>query len=202
MVLINSLLMRIIQTFIFLCTQLLISAQTYQDGDLIFQHSSSTQSTAVQLATNSYYSHCGIIFYRNGQAYVFEAIEPVGIRTLEDWIASGEKQHYAVYRLKEKTLTAAELQQMSTYLKAQLDKHYDIGFNWSDKEMYCSELVYKTYQNIGITLCPTQVLGTFRLDHPKVKHILTQRYGNNIPYDEPMVSPGQLMESKLLYKVF
>lgn len=194
--------MRIIQTFIFLCTQLLISAQTFQDGDLIFQHSPSAQSTAVQLATQSYYSHCGIIFNQHSQAYVFEAIEPVGIRSLEDWIASGENHHYTVFRLKDKKLGAAELLEMSTYLKAQLDKHYDIGFNWSDKEMYCSELVFKAYQQIGIKLCPTHELGSFHLDHPKVKRILAQRYGNNIPYNEPMVSPGQLMESKLLYKVF
>jgi len=125
----------------------------------------------------------------------------VGVRTLEDWINSGEDQNYAVYRLKNRSLNATELSTMKSYLKNQLDKHYDLGFNWSDKEMYCSELVFKAYQQIGITLCPTQALGSFRLDHPKVKRILTQRYGNNIPYDEPMVSPGQLSDSKLLYKV-
>ena len=55
---------------------------TFQDGDLIFQHSASAQSTAVQQATNSYYSHCGIIFYMEGKPFVFEAIEPVGVRSL------------------------------------------------------------------------------------------------------------------------
>lgn len=176
-------------------------AQQYQDGDLIFQHSSSSQSTAVQLATNSYYSHCGIIFHMNGEAYVFEAIEPVGVRKLDQWIASGEKSHYAVYRLKDKTLTTKELETMKGYLKAQLDKHYDLGFNWSEKEMYCSELAYKAYKAIGIELCQPLPLGSFRLEHPTVKRILAPRYGTEIPYDEPMVSPGKLSESNLLYKV-
>ena len=193
--------MRMLLTSCLLFLSFCACTQKYRDGDLIFQHSVSVQSTAVQLATSSYYSHCGIIFYLNGEPYVFEAIEPVGVRTLEDWINSGENQNYAVYRLKNRSLNATELSTMKSYLKNQLDKHYDLGFNWSDKEMYCSELVFKAYQQIGITLCPTQALGSFRLDHPKVKRILTQRYGNNIPYDEPMVSPGQLSDSKLLYKV-
>jgi uncharacterized protein YycO len=201
MVLTKLFIMRILLTSCLLFLSFCACTQKYRDGDLIFQHSASSQSTAVQLATNSYFSHCGIIFYVEGKPYVFEAIEPVGVRKLEDWIASGEDQKFAVYRLKDHNLSGAELTTMKSYLKTQLNKHYDLGFNWSDKEMYCSELVYKAYQQIGITLCPTQALGSFRLDHPKVKSILTQRYGNNIPYDEPMVSPGQLSDSKLLYKV-
>jgi hypothetical protein len=174
---------------------------TFQDGDLIFQHSASAQSTAVQQATNSYYSHCGIIFYLEEKAYVFEAIEPVGVRLLETWVESGEDQKYAVYRLKNQPLTDVQLHSMKTYLKAQLDKHYDIDFNWSDKEMYCSELVFKTYKCIGVELCKPKALRDFNLESPQVRKIMQQHYGTAIPYDEPMVSPGQIAESKLLFKV-
>lgn len=174
---------------------------TFQDGDLIFQYSASAQSTAVQQATNSYYSHCGIIFYMEGKPFVFEAIEPVGVRSLEAWIASGKDQKYAVYRLKNQSLTASQLSAMKTYLKAQLDKHYDSGFNWSDKEMYCSELVFKTYKCIGVELCKPKALRDFNLESPQVRRIMQQRYGNSIPYDEPMVSPGQIAESNLLFQV-
>jgi hypothetical protein len=48
-----------------------------KNGDLIFQTSLSSQSKAIQLATNSKYSHCGIVYSDNGQFYVFEAIQPV-----------------------------------------------------------------------------------------------------------------------------
>ncbi|MFY7938014.1 MAG: hypothetical protein ACOVOQ_11600, partial [Flavobacterium sp.] len=48
-----------------------------KNGDLIFQISLSEQSKAIQLATNSKYSHCGIVYSDNGQFYVFEAIQPV-----------------------------------------------------------------------------------------------------------------------------
>jgi uncharacterized protein YycO len=193
--------MRILLLFFAIISSLFGFSQSFQDGDLIFQHSVSVQSTAVQLATSSYYSHCGIIFYLNGEPYVFEAIEPVGVRTLEDWINSGEDQNYAVYRLKNRSLNATELNTMKSYLKNQLDKHYDLGFNWSDKEMYCSELAYKTYKAIGIELCSPKALRDFNLESPQVRKIMQQRYGSQIPYDEPMVSPGQLSDSKLLYKV-
>ena len=193
--------MRILLLFFSIISSPFGFSQSFQDGDLIFQHSVSIQSTAVQLATSSYYSHCGIIFYLNGEPYVFEAIEPVGVRTLEDWINSGEDQNYAVYRLKNRSLNATELSTMKSYLKNQLDKHYDLGFNWSDKEMYCSELANKTYKAIGIELCSPKALRDFNLESPQVRKIMQQRYGSQIPYDEPMVSPGQLSDSKLLYKV-
>lgn len=193
--------MRSLLICLFLVLSFFGSSQQYKDGDLIFQHSASTQSAAVQLATQSYYSHCGIIFYMEGNPYVFEAVDPVGVRSLADWIKSGENQNYAVYRLKNTNLSPAQLEQMKAYLKAQLNKHYDTGFNWSDKEMYCSELAFKAYRTIGIELCRPKALRDFNLESPQVRKLMQQRYGAQIPYDEPMVSPGQLVESALLYKV-
>ena len=201
MVLTKHFIMRILLTSCLLFLSFCACTQKYRDGDLIFQHSASSQSTAVQLATNSYFSHCGIIFYMEGKPYVFEAIEPVGVRTLEDWIASGEDQKFTVYRLKDHNLSSAELTTMKSYLKTQLNKHYDLGFNWSDKELYCSELVFKAYKAIGIELCQPKFLRDFNLENPQVRKIMQQRYGSQIPYDEPMVSPGQLSESKLLYQI-
>jgi uncharacterized protein YycO len=194
----------IIILFSFVCNGQILSSNlgSYQDGDIIFQHSASAQSTAVQLATNSYYSHCGIIIHLQGKAYVFEAIEPVGVRPIESWIESGKEQKYAVYRLENLTLSAEQLLTMRAYLEAQIDKHYDLGFNWSDKEMYCSELVYKAYKSVGIELCHTKALRDFNLESPQVRRIMQQRYGTQIPYDEPMVSPGQLSESKFLHQIY
>ena len=57
-----------------------VESEELQDGDIIFQTSKSSQSKAIQLATNSKYSHCGLIFKRkNGQDdwCVIEAVQPV-----------------------------------------------------------------------------------------------------------------------------
>lgn len=74
-----------------------------KDGDLIFQTSLSEQSKAIQLATKSKYSHCGIIYSENRQYYVFEAVQPVKTTALDQWIARGKDGHYVIKRLKNAT---------------------------------------------------------------------------------------------------
>lgn len=179
------------------------NAQKFKDGDIIFQSSPSQQSAAIEEATQSPYSHCGIIFYENHVAYVYEAVQPVGKRTLEDWIESGVNQTYVVKRLKDSTLIGAnEIAAMKKFAMSQFGKNYDGVFNWSDKEMYCSELVYKCYWNAcQLKLTTPLPLRDFNIDGPIVRKVMKQRYGNEIPYDEPMVSPDQLFKSPKLISI-
>lgn len=178
-------------------------AQKFKDGDIIFQSSPSQQSAAIEEATKSTYSHCGIIFYENGIPYVYEAVQPVGKRPLNDWIESGVNELYVVKRLKDSTvLGATEILLLKNYAVSQFRKNYDGVFNWSDKEMYCSELVYKCFWNAcQIKLATPQPLKDFNIDGPIVRKVLKQRYGNEIPYDEPMVSPEQLLNSHQLITI-
>jgi hypothetical protein len=177
--------------------------QKYRDGDIIFQSSSSRQSAAIEEATQSPYSHCGVIFYENNVAYVYEAVQPVGKRRLDDWIESGVNGTFVVKRLNDTSLLMNnELKALKTYTLAQFGKNYDGKFNWSDKEMYCSELVYKGYWNAcHIQLAKPKALKDLNIDGPIVRKIMKERYGNEIPYDEPMISPDQLFNSRLLITV-
>jgi len=165
-----------------------VNAQKFKDGDIIFQSS---------------YSHCGIIFYENNVAYVYEAVQPVGKRTLESWIESGVNEKYVVKRLKDSTIIGTnELAEMKKFVLNQFGKNYDGVFNWSDKEMYCSELVYKCYLNAcQIKLTTPLPLRDFNIDGPIVRKVMKQRYGNEIPYDELMVSPDQLFKSSKLINI-
>ena len=89
------------------------------------------------------------------------------------------------------------------YGEKQLNKEYDLYFEWSDSKMYCSELVWKIYKKgAGIEISPLRKLKSFKLDNPAVRRILQQRYGNKIPYDENVVAPSQLAESDKLITVF
>jgi hypothetical protein len=72
-----------------------------QSGDIIFQTSGSSQSKAIQLATKSRYSHMGIIYEIEGEFYVYEAVQPVKLTKLNDWIQRGEGSHYVIKRLKD-----------------------------------------------------------------------------------------------------
>src|SRR5262245_31010371 len=76
------------------------SSSEIKDGDIIFQTTQSRQCEAVQLATHSPYSHCGLI-YKEGNGYVvFEAVQPVKKTALDKWIERGKGEHYVVKRLK------------------------------------------------------------------------------------------------------
>lgn len=181
-----------------------ISNLFVQDGDLIFQSSYSKQSQAVEIATNSKYSHCGIIFIENNVPYVYEAVQPVGKRKLLDWISSGVDQTCVIKRFKGlDTLDKNSILRMKEYAASQFGKNYDGYFSWSDKEMYCSELVYKTYKNcINFVLAQPKTLRDFNIDAPVVRKIMKDRYGDDIPYDELMISPGQLYDALSLFTVY
>jgi Permuted papain-like amidase enzyme, YaeF/YiiX, C92 family len=172
-----------------------------KEGDIIFQTSQSSQCEAVRIATNSKFSHCGIIYNIDGKYFVYEAVQPVKITPIEEWITHGKNDDYVVKRLKnaKELLTVATLQKMKTYGKQFLNKDYDLYFGWSDDKIYCSELVWKIYKNgANIELCNLEKLKSFNLENPKVKAILEQRYGKNIPLKEDVVAPSQIVNSKIV----
>lgn len=176
-----------------------------QDGDMIFQTSKSAQCEAVRIATNSKFSHCGIIFIMIGKKMVFEAVQPVKLTPISDWITHGKDNKYVVKRLKNaKTiLTYSTLQKMKDYGHNFLNKDYDGYFNWNDQQIYCSELVWKIYKNAAnIELCKLAKLKSFNLTNEKVKIILRERYKNNIPLEEDVVAPSQIVDSEILETVF
>ena len=175
-----------------------------KDGDVIFQTSESSQCEAVRIATRSKFSHCGIIFTKDNEKFVLEAVQPVKITPLKEWIQHGKDNCYMIKRVKD-TLLLDNQKRTAMRLEGtkQLNKDYDLYFEWNDDKIYCSELVWKIYQRgANITLCKEQLLQSFNLKDPKVKAILKQRYGKNIPLREKVVAPSQLAESTLLETVF
>ena len=189
----------------FNCKEINSKEVAFQNGDIIFQTSQSKQCEAVKIATNSKFSHCGIIFIENGKTYVYEAVQPVKMTLLEDWISHGKDAKYAVKRLRnsDKILTNEVLLKMKSYGKSMNNKDYDLYFEWSDDKIYCSELVWKIYKNgANIELCKTKKLKDFNLDNALVKSIMEERYGNKIPYNEAVVAPSQLYESNMVETIF
>lgn len=175
-----------------------------QEGDMIFQTSQSKQCEAVRIATNSKFSHCGIIFIEKGKKYVFEAVQPVKYTPIETWISHGEGNKFVVTRLKNAVtvLDAETTKKMKLYGKSLLNKNYDSYFEWSDSKMYCSELIWKIYKNgAGIELCPLEKLKDFNLEDKRVQVLLAERYGSKIPLEENVVAPSGLEQSKIVTKI-
>jgi len=175
-----------------------------KNGDLIFQTSLSGQSKAIQIATNSKYSHCGIVYSNNGRFYVFEAIQPVMTTPLDKWIARGKNGHYVIKRLKnaDQVLTVETLQKMKREGEKFKGKNYDLTFEWSDEKIYCSELIWKVYQRAtGIEIGKLEKLSDFNLTHEAVKKKMKERYGDKIPTEEIVISPTAIFNSDLLMTV-
>lgn len=172
-----------------------------KEGDMIFQTSQSKQCEAVRIATNSKFSHCGIVFIENGKKYVFEAVQPVKYTPLEAWITHGKESHFVVTRLTNASeiLNQQTIQKMKNYAAGLDNKDYDLYFEWSDDKIYCSELLWKIYKHgAGIELCPLQKLKNFNLKDSRVQAILSERYGNDIPLEENVVAPSNLEQSKIV----
>ncbi len=175
-----------------------------QNGDIIFQISKSRQSNAIQKATNSKYSHMGIIYIIDGDEFVYEAIQPVKITPIKKWINRGVNKHYVVKRLKDwKTLlTNKNLSKMKKIGEQYKGKSYDIYFEWSDERIYCSELVWKIYKNsIGVEIGDLKMLKSFNLSDPIVKKMMFERYKDKIPYNEKVISPKDMFDSDKLFTV-
>lgn len=175
-----------------------------KNGDLIFQTSLSGQSKAIQLATKSKYSHCGLVYKDGNDYFVFEAVQPVKRTPLDKWIARGQDGKYVIKRLKnaDQVLTSATLQKMKQVGDNFNGKNYDLTFEWSDDKIYCSELIWKVYQRAtGIEIGKLEKLSDFDLTNEAVKKKMKERYGDRIPRDEIVISPAAIFESDLLITI-
>ncbi|MBI3518169.1 MAG: YiiX family permuted papain-like enzyme [Bacteroidetes bacterium] len=171
----------------------------YKDGDIIFQTTGGPTGKAIQLATHSQYNHCGILFFENNEWMVYEAVQPVKRTSLTEFNTRGKG---TVKRLSNQALTKQDITKLKSLFKIYENKNYDEAFNWSDDQIYCSELVYKLYNNaLKIELCKPRKLSDFDLSNPLVKEKLTEKYGHKIPLNEPMVSPEDIFRSSLLSDV-
>ncbi len=171
---------------------------TLKDGDIIFQESQSNQSTIIKELTNSRYTHCGVILIQHDQPYVFEAVEPVKVTPLSEWIERGVDHHYVVKRLNRE-LTGIELGKMLSEGRKFEGKPYDLQFMWSDSKLYCSELIWKIYKNsTGIELNTVQYMRDFDTDTPSIQKFINERWSGTLPDNEPVLTPLRLFEAPQL----
>jgi len=176
-----------------------------RDGDVVFHTSRSAQSLAVQAATDSPYSHMGIVYLRDGAPYVFEAVEPVKLTPLADWIARGEGGRYVARRLvaADTLLTPDALARMRAVGETFAGKPYDLTFEWSDERVYCSELVWKVYHRaLGIEVGARQTMREFDLSDPRVKAKVRERWGGAPPDTVTVISPAAMFASDQLRTVY
>lgn len=178
------------------------AAYVLQEGDIVFHGNAGEQCDAVREATGSPYTHCGVVFEKDGRLMVLEAVQPVRITTVEAFQQRSLPGSFHARRLKQ-AANSAEIEKAKAWGSKQIGRNYDYAFSWDPYTLYCSELVWKAYQQAGIELCEPRRFHDYRLDHPKVQAIIAKRYGSadKLPRDEPVVAPGDLADSPLLVEV-
>ena len=176
-------------------------SQSFKNGDIIFHTSKSSQSKLVKIITKSKLTHCGIIFYQKGHPYVFEAVQPVKITPLKQWVNRGVNKKYIVCRVKT-PLNNYQLNEMYNYANSLLGKNYDSKFEWSDKNMYCSELVYKVFVAGDRFIGQAKKFSDYNLNNTVVKTAIKKRYGNSINLNEMVITPVDLYNSSNVKTIY
>jgi len=174
--------------------------QTLKVGDIIFHKSQSKQSKAINEASDSEWTHVGILVLKNDEWYVAEAIGPVVSTKLQDFINRGKDKEYKIYRFKH--FDAATMEGKLIRAIKKQNKKYDIYFEFSDENTYCSELVYKAMLDVtGFELGQVQQFKDLKLEGPFVKDMIKKRLtdkGRELDPDEQIITPiSQMLDPNL-----
>ena len=170
----------------------------WQDGDILFQGSISPQCKEIEQATGSPWTHCALVFTDANGPYVIEAVQPVRRTELKAWLARGRNGVYVAKRLKQ-PLEPAAVQRMKAEAAKYMGRDYDAYFQWDDERIYCSELVWKIYQQgAGIEVGEIERFGDMDLSGKEARMILDDRFGQAVPKDEQVVTPASIFRSPLL----
>ncbi len=162
-----------------------------QNGDLIFRKGRSIESQIVLLSDgNSDYSHVGIIYLKDGKPLVIHSVpaengeehEFIKLESVEDFLKKDKAVRFAVFRLEDSlinsTKAASEFAYNCYLNKFCFDNQYDLN---SDTKLYCTELIWKAYQQIGIDLVQNRL-------HDIIFIVINKR----------MIMPSSILESKYL----
>jgi Permuted papain-like amidase enzyme, YaeF/YiiX, C92 family len=186
----------------FLSTASPVFAEPLREGDIVFTSSERGQGEAIIEATGSDYNHCGIVFQKDGKLMVLEAVQPVGVVSLQEFKSRSKPGTFLARRLKT-PLAPEKYREARIWAEAQIGKNYDVRFLWDDGKLYCSELVWKIYHKAGVELCELRRFRDYDLEKPSVQKIIKERFGgpDHLPLDEKVVAPSDLAESVLLVNV-
>lgn len=170
-----------------------------QNGDVVLQTSRSRQSKPIQAATQSPYSHVGIVEVTKEGVFVIEAVQPVKRTPLRIWRQRGEGGRWLVLRHPE--LTPSERDAIVREAKRYLGRPYDLLFRWDDDRLYCSELVAKAYaRGAGRSVGRMQKVRELRIDLVRDESF-RRRFGEEAPLDLELLTPASLAEDPRLLVV-
>lgn len=169
-----------------------------KNGDIVFQTSRSSQSSAILLASLSAYSHMGIIeISSDGTPFVLEAVGPVKSTPLDAWIRRGLGGRVAVKRM---VLLSPEQAQATLQAAHRFDGlPYDLFFMSGTDQVYCSELVNLAFANgATIKLGKTQKARELYLDNFAAKRLISKRWQKHPLCQTPQTATFETCYAQIL----
>ncbi len=134
----------------------------FKNGDLVFRKGRSVESQIVLFSDReSDYSHVGIIYMIENKAYVIHtvpdesksSVDYIKMERIEEFFNPNKASKGSVLRTKEKyisfALLAAKKAKWFYDRKIVFDDAYDLK---TEDKLYCTELVWKAYQENGVDL--------------------------------------------------
>lgn len=179
---------------------------TYEpaEGDILFQSLPNDPGMdlvdAIEGSTDSPYSHCGMVFRENGDWWVIEAIGPVKVTQLQDYIDRGRDDKLWAYRFDEKK--RKHIPAALAAMKEDLGKPYDARYRFDSEAIYCSELIFRGWKAAtGEDLGKVVTLGSLKWE--KYKPVIEAIEGQgNLPLDRQMITPRDLAKASGLKLVY
>ena len=169
------------------CQSTTIKAEQVREGDIIFQTSQSSQSKYIQKATQSTYTHCGVIVKVGNEYKVLETLRTIRLTPLKKFIERGRNQKYWIKR--------SDLKDIKINYDQYLGRTYDLAFKANNSKYYCSELVYEIYKRqLGINLCDLHPIKSYAI---KGLERTIEKRGMNL--NELVVAPSDLYKSPYLH---
>lgn len=177
-------------TWFLLLPQVWFASYEPKEGDVLFQSlPRQALSIAIEGATDSPWSHCGIVARENGQWFVYEAYGHVQRVPLREFWHRSRRNRLAVYRWRER-----ERQHVSGLLaqvRLQMGLPYDSRYEMDDEKIYCSELIYKAF--LAVTGRPLgELVRLGDLNWQPHQALIEKLEGGPVPLDRMMITPRHL----------
>lgn len=162
-----------------------------QEGDVVFQALPHQEVVdAIEGATNSDFSHCGIVARVDGRWIVYEALGQVRMTPLYAYLLRGRGRGFAVYRWKASE--QAQVPAIMERTRTMLGRPYDTRYKMDDERIYCSELIYKAYRDATAGGQAGQLVRLGDLKWGAYERTIIELEGGPPPLDRLMITPRDL----------
>ncbi|MBH83678.1 MAG: hypothetical protein CMP70_03265 [Flavobacteriales bacterium] len=178
-----------------------------KDGDFLFQDLDSSElCEAIEAVTNGYkgsnLSHVGLVTKQNNEVLVIEAIPPEIVLTPLDTFLNRSKDcngnpKVIVGRLKNEF--KSNIEASINYCLKRIGNKYDFEFIFNNNSMYCSELIYNSFNNEQIFKAQPMIFED--PNNEKITKIWQEYYlsiNKPIPHNKLGVNPGLMSISNAI----